>query len=71
MNSSPLFCDQSMGARIERAERTLIVAGAEAVQRRRPEADVFVMPFAGGVATYTGENSPVEIHVGDSVYLAD
>jgi len=54
-----LFASTSLAARIERAECRLLVDGASACERRRPGAGVFTMPLAGGVATFTGEGSPL------------
>ena len=54
-----LFASTSLAARIERAECRLLEDGASACERRRPGAGVFTMPLAGGVATCTGEGSPL------------
>jgi len=54
-----LFASTSLAARIERAECRLLEDGASACERRRPGAGVFTMPLAGGVATFTGEGSPL------------
>ena len=54
-----LFASISLAARIERADRQLMIDCAEAVARRRDDADVFVMPFAGGVATFADPDSPL------------
>jgi len=47
----PLFCDIALAARIERAEARLIAKAADA-------AAGFVMPIAGGVASFAGPGSP-------------
>ncbi|MFG2003685.1 GNAT family N-acetyltransferase [Spirillospora sp. NPDC048911] len=52
----PLFCDTALAERIERAEAQLIARGSEAARRRDP--DGFVLPIAGGVASFAEENSP-------------
>jgi GNAT superfamily N-acetyltransferase len=54
-----IFASKELGARIEAAECRLIVEGAEAIRRRRPDAGVFIEQLAGGVVTYTGEGSPL------------
>jgi ribosomal protein S18 acetylase RimI-like enzyme len=53
----PLFCDTALAARIERAEAQLIARCNEAA-RRRAGAEGFVLPIAGGVASFAGEGSP-------------
>ena len=53
-----LFASTELAARIERAECRLVRDSADAV-RRRAAADVFIFPIAGGVATFTGEGSPL------------
>ncbi len=55
---STLFCDLALAARIERAEVQLIEAASKAAHRRRPEANGFVIPLAGGVASFADDNSP-------------
>ena len=52
-----LFTDVALAARIERAECRLL-ADCTAAARRRPDARAFVHELAGGVATYTGPDSP-------------
>src|SRR6185437_10505925 len=52
-----LFCDTALAARIERVEAQLIARCNEAA-RRRAGADGFVIPIAGGVASFAGEGSP-------------
>ena len=54
-----LFASTSLAARIEGAESGLLRGSAEAAARRRPEGDVFLMPLAGGVATFTSPDSPL------------
>ena len=54
-----LFASTSLAARVERAECRLLTDSARAIAGRRPAADVFVLPLAGGAATCTAENSPL------------
>ena len=54
----PLFCDTALARRIERAEATLIAASSEAARRRGAAPPGFVMPLAGGVASFADEDSP-------------
>jgi GNAT superfamily N-acetyltransferase len=55
---STLFCDLALAARIERVEVQLVEAASKAAHRRRPEANGFVIPLAGGVASFADDNSP-------------
>ncbi len=52
-----LFADVALAARIEGAECRLL-ADCAAAARRRPGSRAFVQELAGGVATYTGPDSP-------------
>ena len=52
----PLFCDTALAARIERAEAQRI-AGCSAAARRRSGTVGFVIPLAGGVASFAGDGS--------------
>jgi GNAT superfamily N-acetyltransferase len=54
-----IFASKELGARIEAAECRLVVDGAEAIRRRRPDAGVLFEPIAGGVAVLTGDGSPL------------
>jgi ribosomal protein S18 acetylase RimI-like enzyme len=54
---APLFCDTALAARIERVEAQLIAQSSEAARRRTGTAG-FVIPIAGGVASFAGEDSP-------------
>jgi GNAT superfamily N-acetyltransferase len=54
----PHFCDTALAERIERAETGLIARASEAAHRRRPEAGGFVIPVAGGSATFAEDGSP-------------
>jgi GNAT superfamily N-acetyltransferase len=53
----PLFCDTALAGRIERVEAQLIALSSEASRRRAGTAG-FVIPVAGGVASFAGEGSP-------------
>ena len=53
----PLFCDTALAGRIERVEAELIARCSEAARRRADTAG-FVIPIAGGVASFAGEGSP-------------
>src|SRR6266540_5961631 len=55
---SPLFCDTALAGRIERAEAQLIARASEAARRCRAGAAGFVIPVAGGVASFAAEGSP-------------
>jgi GNAT superfamily N-acetyltransferase len=55
---SPLFCDTALAGRIERAEAQLIAEASEAARRRVAGAEGFVIPIAGGVASFAEEGSP-------------
>ena len=54
----PLFCDTALAGRIERAEAQLIAKASEAARRRGAAATGFVIPIAGGVASFAEEGSP-------------
>ena len=54
----PLFCDTALAGRIERAEARLIAGASEAARRRTADAAGFVIPIAGGVASFAEEDSP-------------
>ncbi len=56
--SQPLFCTTQLAARIERAEAQLIAAACRATHRRRGDSTGFVIPIAGGVASYAEPGSP-------------
>jgi GNAT superfamily N-acetyltransferase len=53
-----LFCDTALARRIERADAALIAAGSEAARRRGARPPGFVMPLAGGVASFADADSP-------------
>jgi GNAT superfamily N-acetyltransferase len=52
-----LFCDTALAGRIERVEAQLIARCSEAA-RRRAGTPGFVIPIAGGVASFAGDGSP-------------
>ena len=54
----PLFCDTALAQRIERAEAQLIAKACEAADRRRADDTGFVIPIAGGVASFAEAGSP-------------
>jgi GNAT superfamily N-acetyltransferase/ketosteroid isomerase-like protein len=54
---APLFCDTALAGRIERVESQLIAQCNQAARRRAGMAG-FVIPVAGGVASFAGEGSP-------------
>jgi GNAT superfamily N-acetyltransferase len=55
---SPLFCDVALAHRIERIEAQLMAAATEAACRRRADNAGFVVPVAGGTATFAEDGSP-------------
>lgn len=63
---APLFADLSLAARIEAAERDLLESSVRASFERmpKPAKPGFCEPIAGGLATYTLENSPLNKIVG-------
>jgi GNAT superfamily N-acetyltransferase len=54
---APLFCDTALAGRIELAEAQLIAKASEAARRRAGTAG-FVIPIAGGVASFAEAGSP-------------
>ena len=54
----PLFCDIALAGRIERTEAQLIAGASEAARRRGADAAGFVIPIAGGVASFAEQGSP-------------
>jgi GNAT superfamily N-acetyltransferase len=54
----PLFCDTALAERIERAETQLIARDSRAAHQRRPGGGGFVIPIAGGVASFADADSP-------------
>ena len=60
----PLFCDAALAGRIERVEAQLIAEASEAAGRRGAAGAGFVIPIAGGVASFAEEGSPFNKVVG-------
>jgi len=54
----PLFCDTALAERIERAEADLIARSSETARRRGAGMAGFVIPVAGGVASFAAAGSP-------------
>lgn len=54
----PLFASGALAERIERAEAQLIALASQATHRRRADAAGFVIPIAGGVASFAEPDSP-------------
>jgi GNAT superfamily N-acetyltransferase len=54
----PLFCDIALAERIERVEAQLIAKAGEAARGRSAGAPGFVIPMAGGVASFAEDGSP-------------
>jgi GNAT superfamily N-acetyltransferase len=54
-----MFCDTGLAERVERVEAQLIAEATRAAHRRRARGDGFVMPIAGGLATFAEPGSPV------------
>ena len=54
----PLFCDTALAQRIEQAEAQLIAEVSHAARRRRADTAGFVIPVAGGVASFAEPGSP-------------
>lgn len=61
---SPLFCDTQLAVRIERADAQLIAGASEAARARRADKVGFVIPIAGGVASFAEGDSPFNKVVG-------
>lgn len=59
-----LFCDPSLAERIERVETELITKGSDASRARRGDTTGFVIPVAGGAASYAEADSPLNKVVG-------
>jgi len=60
---SPLFCDTALARRIERAETRLIADTGRAAQARTG-TDGFLIPIAGGLASFAEPDSPFNKVVG-------
>src|SRR5262249_1033134 len=55
---SPLFCGTALAAAMERAEPQLSAGASRATRVRRADDAGFVMPIAGGVASFAEHDSP-------------
>jgi GNAT superfamily N-acetyltransferase len=55
---TPLFCDSALAERIERVEVQLVGQANAAAHRRRGDGTGFLIPVAGGVASFAEEGSP-------------
>ncbi|MDQ3765546.1 MAG: GNAT family N-acetyltransferase [Actinomycetota bacterium] len=55
----PLFCDTALAERIERVEAQLVTKGSETAHHRAVNSAGFVIPVAGGVASFAEEGSPL------------
>src|SRR5215469_16220609 len=58
MERASLFCDIALARRIEQAEAQLIAEASRAARRRRADTAGFVIPVAGGVASFAEHASP-------------
>jgi GNAT superfamily N-acetyltransferase len=54
----PLFCGTALAERVERAEAQLVTQASKAARRRRADTAGFVIPIAGGVASFAEAGSP-------------
>lgn len=59
VDRSPLFCSTELAERIERVEAQLVTKGSEAARCRRADTAGFVIPLAGGVASFAEAGSPL------------
>jgi GNAT superfamily N-acetyltransferase len=55
---TPLFCDTALAERVERVEARLMAEATRAAHRRQSGDAGFVIPIAGGIATFAAPNSP-------------
>jgi ribosomal protein S18 acetylase RimI-like enzyme len=55
----PLFCDTALAERIERVEAQLVAQGSKAAHHRAVDSTGFVIPVAGGVASFAEDGSPL------------
>jgi GNAT superfamily N-acetyltransferase len=53
-----LFCDAALAERIERADVQLVSLASAAAHRRRDDGTGFLIPVAGGVASFAEADSP-------------
>jgi GNAT superfamily N-acetyltransferase len=61
---APLFCDAALAERIERVEVQLIEVAARAAHRRTTNGTGFLIPLAGGLASFADDDSPFNKVVG-------
>ena len=61
---TPLFCDAGLAERIERVERELIEAAARSAHDRTANGRGFLIPVAGGLASFADDDSPYNKVVG-------
>ncbi|MDI3286346.1 GNAT family N-acetyltransferase [Polyangium sp. 15x6] len=54
-----LFASTNLAARIEEAECGLLADSVDVALRRHPETRPFAIPLAGGIATFSAPNSPL------------
>jgi hypothetical protein len=54
-----LFCDTALAERIERVEAQLVAQGSQAAHHRAVGSAGFVIPVAGGVASFAEDGSPL------------
>jgi hypothetical protein len=64
VSRSPLFCGTALAERIERVEAQLIATAGEAARRRNAHSSGFLIPLAGGLASFAEEDSPFNKVVG-------
>jgi GNAT superfamily N-acetyltransferase len=60
----PLFCDAELAERIERVEAQLVAQGSKAAHHRSGDSAGFLIPVAGGLASFAEEGSPLNKVVG-------
>jgi GNAT superfamily N-acetyltransferase len=53
-----LFCDLALAERVERVDAQLVAGASTAAHRRRDDGQGFLMPLAGGVASFAEPDSP-------------
>jgi GNAT superfamily N-acetyltransferase len=59
-----MFCSPDLAARIDRAEGRLCSAMAEGILARQSDADTLLLPVGGGVAIFSGPDSPSNKMIG-------
>jgi GNAT superfamily N-acetyltransferase len=58
IDRTPLFCDVGLAERIERVEADLVANSSAAARRRGTDPSGFVIPIAGGIASFAEADSP-------------